>query len=211
MPYVPRQATTAQCAHCNASFEKKHASRKYCSNSCNVQANYARNGRPSDGRATRADLELALAKMTQLVELVTGKSVPAAKKVATKPAALAVKTAVTPAKSPKKTVSTSKKGITPPVPAAEAAATKPKKKSSSPAPRKPTAKAAATKPKKKKPTPASKLKPFIDITPAEVEAIRREVIELDASAGSMNIPDEVARLVKLEVARRRSAASLTKI
>lgn len=94
MPYVPRQATTAQCAHCNASFEKKHASRKYCSNSCNVQANYARNGRPSDGRATRADLELALAKMTQLVELVTGKSVPAAKKVATKPAALAAKTAV---------------------------------------------------------------------------------------------------------------------
>jgi hypothetical protein len=190
MPYVPRQATTAQCAHCNAFFEKKHASRKYCSNSCNVQANYARNGRPSDGRATRAELELALAKMTQLVELVTGKSVPAAKKVATKPAAPAAKTAVTPAKSPKKTVSTSKKGITPPVPAAEAA---------------------ATKPKKKKTTPAAKLKPFIDITPAEVEAIRREVVDLDASAGSMNIPDEVARLVKQEVARRRRAAGLPKI
>lgn len=204
MPYVPRQATTAQCAHCNASFEKKHASRKYCSNSCNVQANYARNGRPSDGRATRADLELALAKMTQLVELVTGKSVPAAKKVATKPAAPAAKTAVTPAKSPKKTVSTSKKGITPPVPAAEAAATKPKKKISSPAPRKPTAKAAATKPKKK-------TAPAVKLTPAEVAAIRRDVIEGDATAGSMNIPDEVARLVKLEVARRRRAAGLPKI
>lgn len=134
MPYVPRQATTAQCAHCNASFEKKHASRKYCSNSCNVQANYARNGRPSDGRATRADLELALAKMTQLVELVTGKSVPAAKKVATKPAAPAAKTAVTKPKPAKKAVSMVKKGITTPAPAAKAAATKPKKKITKPAP-----------------------------------------------------------------------------
>jgi hypothetical protein len=205
MPYVPRQATTAQCAHCNASFEKKHASRKYCSNSCNVQANYVRNGRPSDGRATRADLELALAKMTQLVELVTGKSVPAAKKVATEPAAPAAKAAVTPTKSPKKTVSTSKKGITPPVPAAEAAATKPKKKISSSAPHKPAAKAAATKPKKKKTTPAAKL------TRAEVAAIRKEVIELDVSAGGMNIPDEVARLVKLEEARRRRAVGLPKV
>jgi predicted lipid-binding transport protein (Tim44 family) len=211
MPYVPRQATTAQCAHCKASFEKKHASRKYCSNSCNVQANYARNGRPSDGRATRADLELALAKMTQLVELVTGKSVPTAKKVATKPAAPAAKAAVTPAKSPKKTVSTSKKGITPPAPAAEAAATKPKKKISSPAPRKPAAKAAATKPKKKKTTPVTKLVPFVDVSPAEVKAMRARIEESDSSAGGMNIAEEVDRMLKREVARRRRAAGLPKI
>ena len=141
MPYVPRPATVAQCAHCGTSFEKKHASRRYCSNSCNVQASYARNGRPGDGRATRADLEQALAKMTQLVELMASKSAPAAK-TATKPAKESVSTvkkrittpapvaeaAATKPKSAKKTVSTSKKRITTPAPAAEAAATKPKKK-----------------------------------------------------------------------------------
>ena len=141
MPYVPRPATTAQCAHCGTSFEKRHASRRYCSNSCNVQASYARNGRPGDGRATRADLEQALAKMTQLVELMAGKPAPAAK-AATKPAKKAVSTvkkkittpapaaeaAATKPKPAKKAVSTSKKGITTPAPAAKAAATKPKKK-----------------------------------------------------------------------------------
>ncbi len=85
MPYVPRPATTAQCAHCNATFEKRHASRKYCSNSCNVQASYARTGYRSEGRATRAELEQTLAKMTDLVELMTGKPAPAAKAAATKP------------------------------------------------------------------------------------------------------------------------------
>ena len=67
MPYVPRPPTTAHCAHCNVSFEKRHASRKYCSNSCNVQASYARNGRPGDGRATRADLEQMLTEMKLLL------------------------------------------------------------------------------------------------------------------------------------------------
>ena len=84
MPYVPRPATTAQCAHCNATFEKRHASRKYCSNSCNVQASYARTGYRNEGRPTRAELEQAVAKMTQLVEQLTGRPAPAAKAAATK-------------------------------------------------------------------------------------------------------------------------------
>ena len=169
MPYVPRPATTTQCAHCGASFEKKHASRKYCSNSCNVQASYARTGY-REGRTTRADLEQALAKMTQLVELMTGTPAPADKaalkaetkeKVRQATLALAAekaietakaieqkkkpatKAAATKPKSAKKTVSTVKKGITTPTPAAKAAATKPKKKISNPAPRKPAAEAAA--------------------------------------------------------------------
>jgi hypothetical protein len=135
MPYVPRPATTAQCAHCGGSFEKKHASRRYCSNSCNVQASYARTGY-REGRATRADLEQALARMTELVELVTGKPAPAAKAAATKPTAPAANAAATKPKPAKKAVSTSKKGITTPTPAAKAAATKPKKKITAPAPRK---------------------------------------------------------------------------
>jgi hypothetical protein len=143
MPYVPRPATTAQCAHCGGSFEKKHASRRYCSNSCNVQASYARTGY-REGRTTRADLEQALARMTELVELVTGKPAPAAKAAATKvekkitapaprkpaakaaatkPAAPAAKAAAIKAKPAKKAVSTSKKKITTPAPAAKAAAT----------------------------------------------------------------------------------------
>ena len=203
MPYVPRPATTAQCAHCGANFEKKHASRRYCSNSCNVQASYARTGYRTEGRLTRADLEQALAKMMAMMnvtpELATATPPTAAKAQAKKPAA---KAAVKPARENGKFVKSATK---PAAPAAKAAATKPKKKISAPAPPKPAAKAAA-KPVKKT-APAAKLK----LTPAEVAAIRREVIELDASAGSMNIPDEVARLVKLEVARRRSAASLTKI
>jgi hypothetical protein len=68
MPYVPRQATIEKCAFCNADFEKKHASRKYCSNVCNVQASYARTGYREQGRATRAELEAALAKMVALVD-----------------------------------------------------------------------------------------------------------------------------------------------
>lgn len=203
MPYVPRPATTAQCAHCGADFEKKHASRRYCSNSCNVQASYARNGRPSDGRPTRADLEQTIAKMTELMEVMTGKPAPAAKAVATtpakkitappkpaakavatKPAAPAAKAEATKPKPAKKAVSTVKKGITTPAPAAKAAATKPKKKKTAPA---------------------------VKLTPAEVAAIRREVIELDNTAGGMHIPTEVARQVKLEVARRRRAAGLPKI
>ena len=183
MPYVPRPATTAQCAHCGADFEKKHASRRYCSNSCNVQASYARNGRPSDGRPTRADLEQTIAKMTELMEVMTGKPAQAAKAVATKPAAPAAKAAATKPKPAKKAVSTVKKGITTPAPAAKAVATKPKKKTA----------------------------PAVKLTPAEVAAIRREVIELDNTAGGMHIPTEVARQVKLEVARRRRAAGLPKM
>lgn len=148
MPYVPRPATTAQCAHCGTSFEKKHASRKYCSNSCNVQASYARTGYRTEGRPSRADLEQAVARMTELVELVTGKPAPAAKTATPKPEKKitapaprtpAAKAAAT--KPAKKAVSTSKKGITTPAPTAKAAATKPKKKitkATTPAPTKAT-------------------------------------------------------------------------
>lgn len=124
MPYVPRQATTAQCAHCNASFEKKHASRKYCSNSCNVQANYARNGRPSDGRATRADLEQMLAQMKQLLQ---DRSAPAP----SKPAAKAVAKARFAEAAQKQATIEATQKITKPArlkPTAKAEATKPKKK-----------------------------------------------------------------------------------
>ncbi len=123
MPYVPRQATTAQCAHCNASFEKKHASRKYCSNSCNVQANYARNGRPGDGRATRADLEQMLAQMKQLLQdRSPAPSKPAAKAVA--------KARFAEAAQKQATIEATQKITKParPKPTAKAAATKPKKK-----------------------------------------------------------------------------------
>jgi hypothetical protein len=110
MPYVPRPATTAQCAHCNATFEKRHASRKYCSNSCNVQASYARTGYRSEGRVTRAELEQMVAEMRQLVGQLA--PAPAAKAAATQSKKITKPTA--------------------PAPAAKAAATKPKKKITKP-------------------------------------------------------------------------------
>lgn len=112
MPYVPRPATTAKCAHCNASFEKRHASRKYCSNSCNVQASYARTGYRGEAKATRADLEQMLTEMRQLMR---GQLAP----VPPKPTA---KGAVTPTKKITKPA--------PHKPTANAAATPGKKKAS---------------------------------------------------------------------------------
>jgi hypothetical protein len=114
MPYVPNPPTTGVCAFCNKTFEKRHASRKYCSNSCNVQASYARTGYRGELRATRADLEKMVAEMKQLLGQITPN--PAAE-AATKP----TKKITTPA---------------PPKPAAKAAATKP-------TPPKPAAKAAS--------------------------------------------------------------------
>ncbi len=150
MTYVPRAPVMVHCMNCGVSFEQKHASRKYCSNTCNVKASHARNGRPGQLRATRADLEAALAKMMALMnvtpELATATPPTAAKaqakkpaakaavkparengkfvKSATKPAAPAAKAAATKPKSAKKAVSTSKKKITTPAPAADAAATR---------------------------------------------------------------------------------------
>ncbi len=69
MPYVPRPATTIKCAHCKTAFESHHASRKYCSNSCNVLASYARTGYRGEPRASRADLERTLAKMMELMKV----------------------------------------------------------------------------------------------------------------------------------------------
>ncbi|UOR00215.1 hypothetical protein MUN81_22505 (plasmid) [Hymenobacter sp. 5317J-9] len=42
MPYVPRAAVPAACAHCGVSFAARHLRRKYCCNSCNVLAARAR-------------------------------------------------------------------------------------------------------------------------------------------------------------------------
>ncbi len=92
MPYVPRPATTIKCAHCKTAFESHHASRKYCSNSCNVLASYERTGYRGEPRASRADLERMLAKvmeMTELMQLQTklSPSKPATPKPAAKAAA----------------------------------------------------------------------------------------------------------------------------
>lgn len=78
MPYVPRPATTVKCAHCQKPFQSKHASRKYCSNPCNVQASYARNGRPGGPRTTRAELEEMLAQLKAVMGTKSA-PVPAAK------------------------------------------------------------------------------------------------------------------------------------
>ncbi len=89
MPYVPRPTDTIKCAHCKKLFERRHASRKYCSNSCNVLASYERTGYRGEPRATRADLERTVAQLMALVNVkpalvATGK--PAAKAVAKAPA-----------------------------------------------------------------------------------------------------------------------------
>ncbi len=145
MPYVPRKPTTALCAHCNASFEKNHAGRKYCSNSCNVLAHYARNGRPGEPRATRADLEQTIAKMMELMNIKPELSI-TVKPAAPKPAPKALTEKPAAKAAVKRTPKTTKKAKTatkpaPPKPAAKAAATPPKKKITNPAPKaKPTAK-----------------------------------------------------------------------
>ena len=69
MPYTPRSATTASCAHCGQPFEQRNLRRKYCSNSCNVLASYARTG-SREARPSKADLERSL---VTLIELMTGK------------------------------------------------------------------------------------------------------------------------------------------
>jgi hypothetical protein len=134
MPYVPRPPDTIKCAHCKKPFERRHASRKYCSNSCNVLASYERTGYRGEPRASRADLERALAKMMELMKVspptlpTTPK--PAAKALTKKPAA---KAAVKPAA---------------PKPAAKAVAKAPTKK--------PAAKAAVKPAPKKVAQPAAK-------------------------------------------------------
>ncbi len=134
MPYVPRPPDTIKCAHCKKPFERRHASRKYCSNSCNVLASYERTGYRGEPRASRADLERALAKMMELMKVspptLPTTSKPAAKALTKKPAA---KAAVKPAA---------------PKPAAKAVAKAPTKK--------PAAKAAVKPAPKKVARPAAK-------------------------------------------------------
>ena len=153
MPYVPRPPDTIKCAHCKKPFERRHASRKYCSNSCNVLASYERTGYRGEPRASRADLERALAKMMELMKVspptLPTAPKPAAKalpkkpaaKAAVKPAALkpaakavataptkkpAAKAAVKPA--PKKVAKPAAKAVTAPKPAKKAAKRPVKKK-----------------------------------------------------------------------------------
>lgn len=160
MPYVPRPPDTIKCAHCKKPFERRHASRKYCSNSCNVLASYERTGYRGEPRASRADLERTLAKMMELMKvspptLATGK--PAPKAQTKKPAA---KAAVKPAPKTRPTAASTKK------PAAKAAV-KPAPKTAKPATSttKPAAKAA---PKKvTAPKPAQK---------AKKRAVKKEVV-----------------------------------
>lgn len=149
MPYVPRPATTIKCAHCKTAFESRHASRKYCSNSCNVLASYERTGYRGEPRASRADLERTLAKMMELMnikpELDTSKPAtpkPTAKAAATK----------------QKPEPVAKTAPIPPKPAAKAAAKVPAKKPAAKAAVKPNPKTAkpATKPAKKVVQPTAK-------------------------------------------------------
>jgi len=66
MPYIPRAITVVNCAHCGAPFESRNLRRKYCSNSCNVLASYARTGQRAN-RPTKADLEKTVMEMKELV------------------------------------------------------------------------------------------------------------------------------------------------
>ena len=61
MPYIPRSPKLMNCAHCGVEFAATNLNRKYCCNSCNVLASYARNGRPSE-RAAQKAAELAASK-----------------------------------------------------------------------------------------------------------------------------------------------------
>lgn len=47
MPYIPRPELVVSCAHCHRDFTCNSLRRRYCCNSCNVLASYARNGRPA--------------------------------------------------------------------------------------------------------------------------------------------------------------------
>jgi hypothetical protein len=71
MPYIPRAITVVSCAHCGTPFESRNLRRKYCSNSCNVLASYARTGQRAN-RPTKADLEQTVAEMRELVNQLRG-------------------------------------------------------------------------------------------------------------------------------------------
>jgi hypothetical protein len=43
------------CAHCGREFSATNLNRRYCCNSCNVLASYARNGRPGERAAELAE------------------------------------------------------------------------------------------------------------------------------------------------------------
>ncbi len=43
------------CSHCGLEFSSNNLNRKYCCNSCNVLASYARNGRPGERAAKLAE------------------------------------------------------------------------------------------------------------------------------------------------------------
>jgi hypothetical protein len=67
MPYTPRPVTVHACAHCGQPYESRHLRRKYCSNSCNVLASYARTGRQREPRLSRSDLEHVVSTVMALV------------------------------------------------------------------------------------------------------------------------------------------------
>lgn len=75
MPYIPRAPRLISCAHCNVEFYASHLKRRYCSNSCNVLASYARNGRTKLERAQKEiKLLVARSKMASISAEATRKS-----------------------------------------------------------------------------------------------------------------------------------------
>jgi hypothetical protein len=64
------------CAHCGREFSATNLNRKYCCNSCNVLASYARNGRPGERAAELAEAKKQLAaeaKKLEAARLAEGK------------------------------------------------------------------------------------------------------------------------------------------
>ncbi len=53
------------CAHCGLLFNCNNLRRKYCCNSCNVLASYARNGRPAERDARLAEAKKQLVAVTK--------------------------------------------------------------------------------------------------------------------------------------------------
>ncbi len=49
------------CAHCGREFSATNLNRRYCCNSCNVLASYARNGRPGEQAAKLVEAKKQLA------------------------------------------------------------------------------------------------------------------------------------------------------
>lgn len=64
------------CAHCGREFSATNLNRKYCCNSCNVLASYARNGRPGErptGLTEAKKQAVVIAEKIAAAKLIEGK------------------------------------------------------------------------------------------------------------------------------------------